>query len=130
DVANLDRPRAADRADDPRHGVLVAGAVERDTGLLEVDALERRREPVGVALPPHLAVGDHVDAGALHVLDGETGRVVLGLLEERLGHAPELARPYARRQPLAEPVAVDQPRGLRVAPDDRRDQAHAASLGR
>ena len=90
DVAYLDRPRAADRADDARDRVLVARAVERDAGLVEVDAVERGREAVRVALPAHLAVGDHVDAGALHVLHGEPGRVVLGLLEVRLGHPPEL----------------------------------------
>ena len=122
DVAHLDRPRAPDRPDDARHRVLVAGAVERDAGLVEVDAVERGREAVRVALAPHLAVGDDVDAGALHVLHGEPRRVVLRLLEERLGHAPELARPHARRQPLAEPLAVDQPVGLRVAADDGRDE--------
>ena len=50
--------------------------------------------------------------------DREPGRVVLRLLEERLRHAPELPRAHARRQPLAEPLAVDQPAGLRIAADD------------
>ena len=48
----------------------------------------------------------------------EPGRVVLCLLEELLRHAPELARPDARRQPLAEPLAVDQPLRLGIAADD------------
>ena len=122
-VPNLDRPRAPDRADDPRDRVLVARAVERDPGVVEVDALERRREPVRVALAAHLAVGDHVDPGPLHVGDRKTGRVVLRLLEVRLGHAPELARADARRQAIAEPLAVDQPVGLRIAPDDGRDES-------
>jgi hypothetical protein len=46
DVAHLDRPCAADRADDSRDGVLVAGAIEGDTGLVQVDAVERGRESV------------------------------------------------------------------------------------
>jgi len=91
--------------------------------MVEVDALERGRESIGVALPPHFPVGDHVDAGPLHVLDGEPCRVVLGLLEERLRYLPELTRSHARRQPLSEQLSVDQPVGLRIAPDDRRDRS-------
>ena len=128
DVADLDRPRPPDRADDARHGVLVARAVERDAGVVEVDAVERGREAVGVALPPHLAVGDHVDAGPLHVLDGEAGRVVLGFLEQRLRDAPQLERAHPRRQARSEPLPVDQPVGLGIAPDDGRGQRHAGDL--
>jgi hypothetical protein len=122
DVANLDRGRAADGARHPGDRILVTRAVQGDAGIVEVDAVERRRESVRVALAPHLAVGDHVDACALEVLDGESGGVVLGLLEEGLRHAPELARPYARRQPVSEALAVDQPARLGIAADDRREQ--------
>ena len=108
DIANLDRPHAPNRADDSRHRVLVAGAVERHTRCVQVDALERRREAVGVALSAHLAVRDDVDAGALHVGYREPGRVVLRLLEVRLGDPPEPVGADARRQPLAEPFAVDR----------------------
>src|SRR6185437_3268127 len=119
-------PRATDRPDDARHRVLVAGAVERDAGVVEVDAVERRREAVRVALTPHLAVGDHVDAGALHVLHREPRRVVLRLLEPLLVDPPQLTGANARRQAVAEALAVDQPVRLRVAPDDGRDD-HARS---
>ena len=112
-------------ADDSRHGVLVTRAIERDAGIVEIDAVEGRRESIGVALPPHLAVGDQVDASPLHVLDGESGRVVLGLVEERLRDAPELARPHPRRQPRSEPFPVDQPVRLGVAPDDGGDEQGA-----
>src|SRR3712207_8245602 len=54
------RPRAADGADDARHRVGVAAAVEGRAGVVEVDAGERGGEVVGVALPPDLAVGDDV----------------------------------------------------------------------
>jgi hypothetical protein len=128
DVADLDRPRTADRADDPRNGVLVTRAIERDTGIVEVDAVEGGCEAIGIALPPHLAVGDDVDAGPLHVLDGEAGGVVLGLLEELLWNPPKLARPHPRRQPRSEPFPVDQPVGLRIAPDDGCRQRHAGDL--
>ena len=86
-------------------------------GMLVVDALQRRGEMVGVALAPHLAVGDDVDAGALHVADGEQGGVVLRLLQERLGHAPDLVQPRARHD-LAQHLAVHQPVGLRIGADD------------
>jgi hypothetical protein len=105
----------------------VAGPVERNAGVVEVDAVERGREPVRVALAPHLAVGDHVHAGPLHVLDGEPRGVVLCLLEVLLRDAPELTCAHARRQPVAEPLSVDQPAGLRIAADDGRDE-HARIL--
>jgi hypothetical protein len=90
--------------------------------MLQVDAVQGSGKAVGVALPAHLTVRDDVHAGPFHVLNGEPSRVVLGLLEERLGHAPELACSDSWRQPLAEPLAVDQPAGLGIAPDDRRDK--------
>ncbi len=101
----------------------MARAIEGDAGIVQVDAVERGREAIGIALPPHFPVGDHVDAGPLHVGDGEACRVVLGFLEEGLRYPPELPRSHARRQPLSEPLPVDQPVGLRIAPDDRRDKA-------
>ena len=61
-------------------------------GVVVVDALERGGEAVGVALAAHLAVGDDVDAGALHVADRQQRRVVLRLLQIRLGDAPQLAQ--------------------------------------
>src|SRR5512134_1575148 len=61
DVPDLDRPRAADRADDPWDGVLVPRAIEGDAGRVQIDAVERCREAVAVALAPHLPVGDDVD---------------------------------------------------------------------
>ena len=124
-MARLDGSRPPDRADHPRDGVLVTGPVERDPRCVEIDAVERRREVVRVALAAHLAVRDDVDSGLLHVTDGETGRVVLRLLEERLRHTPELPGPNARRQPVAESLAVDEPVGLRIAPDDGRLQSHS-----
>ena len=103
----------------------MTGAVERHTGSVQIHSLERRREPIGVALPPHLAVRDHVDAGALHVLHCQPRRVVLRLFEERLRHTPELACTHARGKPVAEAIAIDQPGRLRIAPDDRRDDGGA-----
>src|SRR4029453_10352998 len=98
DVPDLDRPPAADRPDDSRDGILVTRAIERDAGMLEIEAVERGREAGRVALPARY----DVPAGPLHVLNREPGRVVLGLFEERLWHAPELARSHPRRQPLPE----------------------------
>ena len=92
-VVDLDRPRAADLADDPRHRVRPAGAAGDHRGVVDVEALERGREAVGVALAPDLAVGDDVDAGALLVGDRERGRVVLRLLR---GRAPRRATAPAR----------------------------------
>ena len=107
----------------------MAGAVERDARVVEVDAVEGGREAVRVALPPHLPVGDDVDARELHVLHGEPRRVVLGFLEVLLRDPPELERAHARWEPVAEPLTVDQPVGLRVAADDGRDERFGGHSG-
>ncbi len=91
-------------------------------GPLGIDAGERVREAVGVALAAHLAVGDDVDARAFHIADRQKRRVVLRLLEPELGHAPDLLRADARRKASAQQVAVDEPIGLRMAPDHRGRQ--------
>ena len=83
------RRRAAPRIAPPARLIVTAGVVD-------VDAFERGREAVGIALAPHLAVGDDVDAGALHVADRDQGRVVLRLFEESAGDAPHLRRAHAR----------------------------------
>ena len=128
DVADLDRAPTADRPRDPGDRVRMSCPVEGDSRLFEIHAFERRCEPVGVALPPHLAVGHDVHAGALHVGHGKPRRVVLCLLEVRLGHAPQLACSHARRQAAPEALAIDQPVGLRVAPDDRRRRAASSTF--
>ena len=65
-VAPLDRAAAADRPDDARH---LAASPPRLTMVRRRArtsiAVERRREVVGVALAPDLAVADDVDSGAL-----------------------------------------------------------------
>ena len=54
-------------------------------------------------------------------IDGERG-VVLGLRQELRRHAPQLGGPDARRELVAQPVAVDQPVRLGQAADDHRGQ--------
>ena len=98
----------------------MAVAVQRLTGLVDVDPVEREHEVVRVALAPDLAVGDHVDPRALLVANRDQGRVVLRLLEMRLVDPPQLPCADARRQPAAERLAVDQPVRLRIAADNRR----------
>src|SRR5919109_1510345 len=105
------------RTDDARYYGARAGAVDGRAGVLDVDAGERGGEAVRVAFAPHLAVGDDVDAGRLHVANREQRRVVLRLLELFGRHAPDLGRAHARHLG-AELGAVDEPVGLRVAPDD------------
>src|SRR5439155_293474 len=106
DVPHLHGPRPADRPDHTRNRVLVARAVDCDPGFVEVDAVERCREAVRIALTPHLAVADHVDARLLHVSDRQQRRVVLSLFQEPLVHPPELSRAHARRRAGAAAVSA------------------------
>jgi len=77
DIAHLDRPEAPDRADNPRHDDGAAGAPHDGRGVVEIDPRQCRRKSVRVALAADFAIGDDVDAGALHVADREPGRIVL-----------------------------------------------------
>src|SRR6266571_3215891 len=118
-VAHRDRTRAVDRARDSRHLLRLAATVDRGARPGEIDALERRRELVEVALAALLAVGDDVDAGGLHVAHRETHGVVLRFFEVRLGDAPHLAHADAGDGARLEPRVVHQPGRLGVAADDR-----------
>src|SRR5215211_9319567 len=88
------------RRDHAWHWVGMPAAIQRRAGVLDVDALERGREAVRVALAAHLAVGDDVQPGALLVGDRQPRRVVLGLLEIGRIDAPQLECAHARWKPL------------------------------
>src|SRR6266446_7070860 len=95
----------------PRHG---------DARVVEVEACERGGEAVRVAFAPGLAVGDDVEARLLLRPDGEERGVVLRLREIGLRNAPQLGGAHAGRDVLCQPLAVDQPVGLRVASHESR----------
>src|SRR5208337_3064816 len=123
-ILDLDRVLATDLADDARNGIGMAGAVEGDAGIVDVDPFERRREPVRTAFAPDFAVGDDVQPRLFLQFDREHRRVVLRLGEIRLGDPPQLLRPHAGRKAAGELGPVDQPLGLRVGADQRRWQKH------
>ena len=124
-VLHFDRMLAADLADDARHRVRVAGAVERAAGIVDVDALERGGEAVGVALAPDLAVGDDVQARPPPAR-GWRARVASSCASARNGSGMRHSslRAHARREAPGELLAVDQPLGLRVAADQRGGKQH------
>ncbi len=123
-ILDLDRMPAADFPRDARQEDRMPGAVQALARLVDVDALERGGEAIGVALAADLAVGDDVQARFFLRANRQDGRVILRLREQGLGHAPELLRAQARRKALAELVAVDQPLGLRIAADERGGKEH------
>jgi uncharacterized protein (DUF433 family) len=55
-------------------------------GVVEIDPRKGRGQPVRIAFAADLAIGDDVDAGALHIADREPSRIVLGTFE--LGPPP------------------------------------------
>ena len=122
DVADLDGSAPAHRADDARHHS-VTGAGRDGGGMLGVDPVQRRGEAVGVALAPHLPIGDGVDPRALHVADGQPRGVVLGLLQEGLGDPPGRGHAHAWHGVRSQGVAVDEPARLGIAADDAGGQA-------
>ena len=97
-------------------GVLLPLRATMMRGIVGVDAFERGGEAVGIALAADFAVGDDVDAGALHVADRDDGRVVLRLLQMLLRQPPHLVHARARHR-LRQHGAIDQPVRLRIASD-------------
>jgi len=84
--------------------------------VVDVDAVERVGEAVGIAFAAHLPIADDVDACALLIAERHERRGVLRTFEPWRGHPPQIVEPHARRQARAEAFAVDQPFGLRVGP--------------
>ena len=124
-VVDLAPDGGAGSADDARHGVRMAAAIERHARVVDVDAIERGGEAVRIAFAADFAVGDDVEPGRFLGADGEHRCIVLCLGEQRLRYAPQLARAYARRKTLREPRAVDEPLGLRIAADEGGGEKHA-----
>src|SRR5947207_9820311 len=104
----------------------MARAVERAAWMVDIDALERGGEAVGIAFAPDLAVRDDVEAGPLLRPDGEQRGVVLRLGVTRLGNPPQLFRAHAGRKAPGELFPVDQPFGLRVAADKGGGEKHGS----
>ncbi len=96
----------------------MAGAIERAAGIVDVHALERRGEAVGVAFTPHLAVGDDVEPGAFLVPDGEQRGVVLRLIEKFRRNAPQFLCAHARWKTAGELLTVDQPVWLGIGTNE------------
>ena len=71
----------ANLADYSRHGIGMATAVERCSGMIDVHAFVRRGEPIRVAFAPSLAIGNDIEAGAFLVPDCQDRRVVLRLFQ-------------------------------------------------
>jgi hypothetical protein len=66
----------------------MAGPVERGARVVEIDAFERGREAIRVALAPDLPIGDDIEPRVLLGPDGQQGRVVLRHRKIRLGQPP------------------------------------------
>ena len=58
-----------DPADNTRHRIRVPAAIQRRAGIVDVNALQRRRKAVRVALPTHFAISNNVKARAFLVSD-------------------------------------------------------------
>ena len=128
DFRRILETHARSRADITVAATPVSARDVSEFGILQIDAFERGRETVGVALAPDLAVGDDVDAGRFLRADREQRRIVLRFFQKIFFDTPELAGPHARRNVLGEALAVDEPVGLRVAADERGGKKHRAIL--
>ena len=82
--------------------------------------LERRGQPVGIALAAHFAVADNVDSRQFLIGEGDDRCVILRLGKKRRRHTPKLLRTNARRQTALQLFAINQPVGLRIAAHDGR----------
>jgi hypothetical protein len=72
----------------------VSGAVERGAGIVDVDAVKRRCEAVGIALAPHLAVSNDVEPGAPFL--GNSRSLVKSAISRR-GNSSAMGRDVRKR---------------------------------
>ena len=79
-VPHLDRVAPPDPADNTRHGIWVSTAIQGRAGIVDINAVQRRRKAVRVALTTHFAVSNDVEARALLVPNCEERRIILSLL--------------------------------------------------
>jgi hypothetical protein len=88
-VAHRHRVFAPDLTIDPRHRIGMARPVQRGAGIIDIDAIERGGEPVGIAFPANLAIRNDIEAGTFLRPDGEKRRIVLRFEKMRLIDTPE-----------------------------------------
>ena len=112
-LARMHAPLEAQLLSDRRHHCLVAVGADPDLDLAgEIDAVDGLEKAVHEMLARLLAVGDDVDAAILLQLEGEQGRVALGVVECGAGEAP--GRPQL--------VRLGEPSGFRQASGDGRGE--------
>jgi hypothetical protein len=112
----LDRMLAPNLAGNARHRDHLAEPVRGLARLVEIDAVERGRKMVGVALARLLAVADDIEAGAFLLAHRQNCRVVLRGFPMILVDQPEVIGAQSHHR-FDQFVAVDQPVRLRVGPD-------------
>jgi hypothetical protein len=88
EVDDFDRVSAPDRADDSWNGIGVPAAVQRRSGVVQIDPVERRGETIRIAFAANFSVGDDVETRILLRLDRHDGGVFLRLRQVGCRHAP------------------------------------------
>ena len=73
---------------DPRDRIRFTCTIEGHSFVLSVDSTQCGSDPIRVALPPDLSVGNDVYAGSLHIGYGEKRCVVLGIFQKGLFDSP------------------------------------------
>ena len=121
-IANLDRLAPANLAYDTGYGVGMTAAVERRTGVVQIDAFQFGRKPVRITFAADFAIGDDVESGPFLVEDRQTRGIVLCLQKPLRIDAPQLAGAHARRETLGQFRPVEQPIGLGIGSDKARRQ--------
>jgi len=116
EIAQFHRLPAPDRADDARHRNGPSIAIDHRAGIIDIDAVERGGEAIGIALAALLAVGDDVEPGALLIADGENRGVILRRFKLVRRYEPQIVGAHARHL-LGQPFAIDQPFRLRIGAD-------------
>ena len=123
-VANLYRTAPSDLPTTRGTGFGLTAAVQSDSGIINIDAIERCCEAVGVAFSPHFAVGNDIEPRPFLVADGKKGRVVLSLFQPFRRNAPQFLGSNPWRKATGEFGAVNQPIRLGIASNKRCRQKY------
>ncbi len=88
EINDFDGLASSDRADDSRDGIGMAAAVQRHSGIVEVDTVKGGSETIRVAFAADFSVGNDIEARVFLRLDCHECGVFLRFRQVRCRHSP------------------------------------------
>ena len=106
----------------------MTGAVEANTRVINVYAVQCRGNSIGVTLTPDFSICDDIQTRILLGSDGQKGRILHGFFKIRLFNSPKFFGSYSGRKTARQLRSIDQPIGLRITANNGGGKQHKKPL--